>query len=214
MVGSLPLEHWYVGFLAASVLVLAVTGYVVYTWTDTHHRSVFVGYIVFESLWLLGAMGQLLTPSPRVMYALSLFSNAFGLVTVAALGYFATVYTNRSTAPTKPRNAVFLCWFAVGLGGLLPQPLVGLPYASVPHREGAGAYLAIEPGPLFVLNVVATVLVLAVSIGYLARLFVTSPHRPRSSILLLVAAAAVSLLPTAVTALVSVPVLPGYDYTV
>jgi len=214
MLGSLPLVYWYVSLHGVSVLILTITSYVVYAQTDAHHRSAFVAYLLFGCCWLAAAVAQLFAGSPEVTSALSLAADAFGLFSVAAIGYFATVYTDRSTSLRKPQNAAWLAWVVLGTAGIVTQPLLGLQYESTTYREEPFAYLAIEPGPAYLLSVAVTMVVLAVSIGYLARLFVESHHRPSSSVVVLVGATVLSLVPNALSTQTVVPVLPGYDYTV
>jgi len=214
MNSSLPLQFWYVSVQLLSAAILTATGYWVYAKSDIHHRMVFVALTGAQFCWVIVAIGKLLVQHPEAKYALSLLSDLFALLAVGIVGYFATVYTNRSTSLRKPQNAVFVGWFVIGVGGILTQPLLGLQYESVTYRQAPIAYLAIEPGPMYLVNVLATVAILAVSVAYLARLFISSPHRPTSSILLLGVAAALSLLPNAVSTFTTVPLLPGYDYSV
>ncbi|WP_324664677.1 histidine kinase N-terminal 7TM domain-containing protein [Haloarcula sediminis] len=214
MDGSVPLRLWYVGIQVVSAAVLAVTGYLVYTRPDTHHRREFVAYAVVQTGWLLVATAKFLSGAPELKYALSLLTDLLAVGAIATLGYFATAYTNRSMSPRRPRNALFLCWLVVAVGGILTQPVFGLQYASVVYRQEPTAYLAVTPGPAYLLNGAVAAVVVLVSLVYLARLFVSSAHRPTSSVLLLVAAAVASLLPHAVSTLNAVPLLPGYDSTV
>jgi len=130
MLGSLPLAYWYVSLHGVSVLILTITSYVVYAQTDAHHRSAFVAYLLFGCCWLAAAVAQLFAGSPEVTSALSLAADAFGLFSVAAIGYFATVYTDRSTSLRKPQNAAWLAWVVLGTAGIVTQPLLGLQYAS------------------------------------------------------------------------------------
>ncbi|MDS0261366.1 PAS domain-containing protein [Haloarcula sp. S1CR25-12] len=214
MDGSVPLQFWYVSSLVVSALIVAATGALVYTRTETHHRTEFVAYVAVQWCWVVAAIAKLLVRVPAAKYALSLLTDLFAVVAIVTVGYFATVYTNRSTSPRRPQNALAVGWAAVAVVGILTQPVFGLQYASVAYRQEPVAYLAIEPGPLYLLNSVVAAAILLVSFVYLARLFLSSNHRPTSSILLLVAAAVASLLPNAVTALETIPLLPGYDYTV
>ncbi|WP_262177275.1 histidine kinase N-terminal 7TM domain-containing protein [Haloarcula laminariae] len=214
MDGTVPLRLWYVGVQVVSAVVLAVTAYLVYTRPDAHHRREFTAYVAVQIAWLLVATAQFLAGTTGLKHALSLGTDLLAVGAIATLGYFATAYTNRSTSPRRPRNALFLGWVVVAVGGILTQPVFGLQYAAVATRTEPTAYLAITPGPMYLLNEVGAVVVVVVSLGYLARLFVSSTHRPTSSVLLLVAAAAASLLPNAVSTLAAVPLLPGYDPTV
>lgn len=214
MVGSLPLVFWYVSLLSASAGVLALTGYLVYARTDIHHRRVFVAFVALQLAWTITEVLKLLATAPASKYALSLLANLLALAAIGVVGYFATVYTGRSTSPRKPQNACFLLWLGTGVTGILTQPVLGLQYQSVDYVADPFAYLAIEPGPLYGLNVTATVVVLLVCIGYLARLFASSSHRPAGSVLLLGVAAALSVLPNLVSSFNLVPLLMGYDYTV
>lgn len=213
MLGSLPLEYWYVSYLSASVLVLLVTGYAVYTRTEAQHRSAFVGFLGLEACWLLTETAKLLVRSPQGKYALSLLAGVFAMFGIGAFWYFATAYTNRSLSVRTPRNAVVLAWLVVAVVGPVTDPVVGLYYDSVSYQQGAVTYLATTPGPLYLLNVAAVLVLLSLSLAYLARLFVESPHRPESSILLLAGATGVSLVPNALSTVQIVPVLPGFDYS-
>lgn len=214
MVGSLPLLFWYVSLLAVSASVVCLTGYLVYTRTDIHHRGVFVGLVAVQFGWAVTEIVKLLVTAPTGKYALSLLANVLALGSVATLGYFATVYTDRSTSPRKPLNAAFLLWLVVGLVGILSQPVLGRQYQSVRYVTEPFAYLAIEPGPVYGLNVTATSIVLLVSIAYLARLFASSSHRPTGSVVLLGVAAVLTLLPNIVSSFDLLPLLRGYDYSV
>jgi len=98
-------------------------------------------------------------------------TDLLAVATVVTLGYFATVYTNRSTSPRRPQNALLLGWTAVAVGGILTQPVFGLQYVSVTYRQEPTARLAMTPGPLYLLNASVAVLVVLVSLGHLARLF-------------------------------------------
>jgi signal transduction histidine kinase len=171
MDGSVPLQFWYVSIQVVSALVLAATGYLVATRTDTHDRTAFVAYIAIQGCWLLAATAKVLVYPPVAKYALSLLTDLLAVGAIGIVGYFATVYTNRSASPRQPQNALFLGWVVVAV-------------------------------------------VVLVSFVYLARLFISSNHRPTSSILLLVAAAVASLLPNLLSTLTRGPLLPGYDYTV
>jgi PAS domain S-box-containing protein len=214
MVGSLPLVFWYVSLLSAAAGVLALTGYLVYARTDIHHRHVFVGFVAVQLAWTVTEIVKVLATAPTAKYALSLFANLLALTAIGTVGYFATVYTDRSTSPRKPQNACFLLWITAGVTGILTQPVLGLQYRSVEYVREPFAYLAVEPGPLYGLNVTVTVVVLLVSIAYLARLFASSSHRPTSSVLLLGVAAALSVVPNLVSSFNLVPLLTGYDYSV
>lgn len=180
MDGAAPLEFWYVSVQLVSAVVLAVTGYLVYTRHDAHHRAEFVAYVAVQTLWLLVATVKFLVESATLKYALSLSTDLL----------------------------------AVAVTGIVTQPLLGLQYASVSYRETPFAYLATTPGPAYLLNATVAAVVVVVSLGYLAELFISSTHRPTSSVLLLVAAAVASLLPNAVSTWTELPLLPGYDYTV
>lgn len=214
MIGSLPLLGWYVSLLSVSAGVLCLTGYLVYDRTDIHHRDVFAGWVAVQFAWIVTEIVKLLVAAPAAKYALSLAVNVLAVSSVASLGYFATVYTDRSTSPRKPRNAAFLLWLGVGFTGILSQPVLGFQYQSVQYVTEPFAYLAIEPGPMYGLNVTVTAVVLLVSIAYLARLFASSSHRPTGSVLLLAVAAVLTILPTTVSSFNLVPLLRGYDYTV
>ncbi len=214
MDGSVPLRLWYVSIQVVSATILAITGYLVYTRPDAHHRREFVAYVAAQTAWLLVATAQFLAGSPELKYGLSLLTDLLAVVAIASLGYFATTYTNHSMSPRRPQNALFLGWLVVAVGGILTQPVFGLQYASVAYRQEPTAYLAVTPGPTYLLNGAVAVVVVLVSLVYLARLFVSSTHRPTSSVLLLGAAAVASLLPYAVSTLNAVPLLPGYDSTV
>jgi len=214
MGSSVPLQLWYVGFQIASALVVAITGYLVATRTDSHDRGPFIGYMAMQAGWLVVSAAKLLIREPAAKYALSLVADLLAVGAVAALGYFATLYTNRSTSPRRPRNALFLGWVAVAVGGVVTQPWLGLQYRAVSYQAAPVAYLGVEPGPIYLLNSTMAVVVVVVSFVYLAQLFVSSAHRPSGSLVLLAAAVLASLLPNAVSTLARVPVLPGYDYSV
>jgi len=214
MDGSVPLRLWYVTVQLLSAAVLAVSGYLVYTRPDAHHRREFVTYVAVQTGWVLVATAKFLAVGPALKYALSLATDLLAVGAIATIGYFATVYTNRSTSPKSPQNALFLGWLAVAVGGILSQPVLGLQYASVIYRTEPTAYLSVTPGPTYLLNAGAAVVVVLVSLVYLARLFISSTHRPTSSVVLVVCAAVASLLPNLVSTLSLVPLLPGYDYTV
>lgn len=145
MVGSLPLITWHVSLLAVSACVLALTAYLVYEKTAIHHRHVFAGYVAILVCWTVTEIANLLTTGPTAKYTLSLVANAVAVVAVAALGYFATVYTDRSTSLRKPQNALFSLWVVAALGGILTQPLLGLQYGSVEYVTEPFPFLAIQP---------------------------------------------------------------------
>ena len=214
MNGSVPLKLWYVSIQLVSAATLTLAGYLVYTRPDAHHRREFVAYVGVQTAWLLVATAKFLAGPLVLKYALSLLTDLLAVGAIASLGYFATAYTNHSTSPRRPQNALFLGWLVVAVGGILTQPVFGLQYTSVAYRQEPTAYLAVTPGPTYLLNGAVAAVVVLVSLVYLARLFVSSTHRPTSSVLLLVAAAVASLLPHAISTLNAVPLLPGYDSTV
>jgi signal transduction histidine kinase len=214
MDGSVPLRFWYVSIQMVSAAALVVTGYFVWGQPEAHHRREFVAYLAVQTSWLLVATAKFLVGSPALKYALSLLTDLLAVGAITTVGYFATVYTNRSTSPRRPQNALFLGWLAVAVGAILTQPVFGLQYASVAYRQEPTAYLAVTPGPTYLVSAAMAVVVVLVSLYYLARLFISSAHRPTSSVLLLLLAAVASLLPNFVSTLSVVPLLPGYDYTV
>ena len=97
----------------------------------------------------VGRRVEFLVANPGVRYGLSPVTDLLAVATVVTLGYFATVYTNRSTSPRRPQNALLLGWTAVAVGGILTQPVFGLQYASVTYRQEPTARLAMTPGPLY-----------------------------------------------------------------
>ncbi len=214
MVSSLPLWLWYVSIQVVSAALLAATGYLVYTQPEAHHQREFVGYVAVQASWLLVATAKFLVGPPELKYGLSLLADLLAVGAIAAIGYFATVYTNRSLSLRRPQNALFAGWLVVAVGSVLTQPVFGLQYASVTYHQEPVAYLAVTPGPAYLLGSAVAVAVVLVSLVYLTRLFISSTHRPTSSVLLLVAAAVASFLPNLVSTLNIVPLLPGYDYTV
>jgi len=214
MESSVPLWLWYVSVQIVSAAVLVATGYLVYTQPEAHHRREFVAYVAVQVAWLFVATAKFLVGPPELKYALSLLTDLLALGAITSIGYFATVYTNRSLSIRRPQNALFAGWLVLAVGGILTEPVFGFQYASITYHREPIAYLAVTPGPAYLLSSVMAVAVVLVSLVYLTKLFISSTHRPTSSMLLLVVAAVASFLPNLLSMLNIVPLLSGYDYTV
>lgn len=197
-----------------SKFVLAGTGYVVVTRSVGHHRRTFAGVLGCGIGWLGLETAILFLNTPAAIYTLTLGSDLVALLTVLSVGYFTTVYTGRSISIRKPLNAAALGWLLFGVGSIVSQPVLGLQYASATVRTTPISYLAVEPGPAYLVSVLLATGILLTSVAYLGQLFLGSPHRQGESILLLAVAAGVSVVPTVVSNLDPVSLVPGYDYTV